>query len=195
MSNANRPIGLTPFNQPLGAMRISIYRACSSNAIYKYDPVQLNSDGQVIQAPKADLTQILGVAVGFIDQNLAGFGTNLETTPYLPAAKDAYVMVCDDPNQLYLAQSDTGGGNLSDSNIGNSINPVWLQGVSTSSGNTVTGISILELDSSEAAADTSGSLLIVGRYQAVDNEVGAWAKYIVKIARPQQGPTGISTPV
>ncbi len=195
MANQNRPIGLTPFTQPLGGMRLNLYRACSSNDIFKYAPVQLNSDGQVIEALKADLNAYLGVAVGFIDNNQAGFGTNLETDPYLKANKDAFVIVCDDPNQLYIAQADTGGGNLTDSNIGNSINPVWLQGVSTSSGSTVTGISIMELDASEAAADTGGNLIIVGKLNSVDNADGAWCKYIVRIAASQLQNTRLGTVV
>lgn len=195
MANANRPIGLTPFTQPLGGMRINLYRACTANEIFKYDPVTMDANGQVIQSPKADLTAILGVAVGFIDVDQAGFGTSLEAKPYLigAAGNDAFVIVCDDPSQIYVAQADTGGGNLTDSNIGNSINPVWLQGVSTNSGSTVTGISIMELDASEAAADTGGSLVIVGKLNAVDNATGSWCKYLVKIAAPQLTPLKLGT--
>lgn len=192
MANSNAPFGLKPLSQPYGNIRLNLYKADTTDNIFKYDPVVLTSDGRVTPALTGDLNPILGSAVGFIDSNRAGFGSNLETDPYLKQDKDAFVIVADDPNQLFLIQADTGGTNLAETDIGCCCTFNWLQ---TGSGNTTTGISNAELDQSDVAADTGGSLQIVDFYDAVDNTTGNWAKWIVRISRHQLGPNAFSVPV
>ena len=189
MANVNNPRGLFPITQPGGNIKVNLYKAVTDDAIYRYDPVVLASAGKVGIAPKGDNAYVLGVVIGFTDNERAGLGADLEKTPYLPKDKEGYYcIVCDDPEQLYLIQSDTGGGNLSLTNVGNSCGYDWLQ---AASGNTTTGISKLELDTSDAAADTAGSLRIVDFWDAVDNTTGSWCKVVVKLNRAQGAPTAV----
>ncbi len=95
-------------------------------------------------------------------------------------------------NQRFLAQADTGGTNLAETDIGSCLTFNWLQGTS---GNTATGISRAELDQSDIAADTGGSLQLLDYYDAVDNTTGNWCKWVVKISRHQLGPNAFSVPV
>jgi len=190
MANTNFPRGLVPICQPGGNVKVNLYKALTADNIFKYDPVVLGASGQVGIAPKGDNTYVLGVVVGFTDNERAGLGADLEKTPYLPKNKTGYYcIVCDDPEQQYLVQCDTGGGsNLSLTHVGNSCGYDWLQ---TTSGNTNTGLSKLEIDVSDVAADTAGSLRIVDIWDAVDNTTGNWAKWIVKINHAQGAPTAV----
>jgi hypothetical protein len=192
MANSNTPFGFRPISQPNGTVVTHLYKADTTDNIFKYDPVVLTSDGRVTCALTGDLQPLLGVAMGFIDKNRAGFGDNLETDPYLKQDKDAFVIVADDVNQRFLVQADTGGTNLAETDIGNCCTFNWLQG---ESGNTVTGVSMAELDQSDIAADTGGSFQLVDYYDAVDNTTGNWAKWVVKISRHQLGPNCFSVPI
>ena len=189
MANVNNPRGLFPITQPSGNIKVNLYKAETADNIYKYDPVVLSATGKAGIAPKGDNTYVLGVVIGFTDSERAGLGADLEKTPYLPKDKEGYYcIVCDDPEQLYLVQADTGGTNLALTNVGNSCGYDWLQ---TGSGNANTGVSKLEIDQSDAAADTAGSLRIVDIWDAVDNTTGNWAKWVVKVNHAQGAPTAV----
>lgn len=182
MANANYPFGLKPITGPTGNIRLNLYKADTTDDIYRNDPVVLTADGRVTPALTGDLQPILGSAVGFIDANRAGFGTNLETDSYLKQDKDAFVIVADDPNQEFIIQADTGGTNLAETDIGATCTFNWLQ---TGSGDTTTGISKAELDQSDVAADSGGSLQLLDIYDAVDNTTGNWAVWKVRISSHQ----------
>jgi len=178
MANTYAPMGFVPLNRKGGRIKLSIYRAETYRAIYLGDPIQQTSSGMVEVGSSGDGGQLIGVALGFMDTNRAAFGTNLELYPYLPANTHGYVMVCDDPEQEYLVTSDTGGGNLTISNVGHTAG--FICGSATS-GNTASGWSKLMLDSSDAAADTMGAFKIVDIFDAVDNTTGNWCKVVVKL--------------
>jgi len=176
----NRPCGLFPVVEPFGNIKTTVYKANTSKAMFKYDPVQLDANGTVLIADTGGVEMCLGVAIGFLDINGAGLASY--DYPYLPAATQSMVLVCDDPNQKYIMQSDTGGGNLSLTSIGLYADGNWFR---LTTGNAVTGISNMELDTSTAGAATNGLVQIRGFLDAVDNTTGNWAKVIVQLARPQ----------
>ncbi len=180
MAGTNRPCGLFPIVAPFGNIKTSLYKCTTDKALYKYDPVQLTADGTITLADTGGVTMCLGVVVGFLDVNAAGLASYI--FPYLPLATQSMALVCDDPNQRYIMQCDTGGGNLALTNIGHYADGNWFR---TTTGNDTTGISNMELDSSTAGATTGGLVIIRGFYDAVNETTGNWAKVIVTLARPQ----------
>lgn len=176
----NRPCGLFPIVEPYGNISTHLYKANTSKAIFKYDPVQLDANGTVTLADTGGVTVCLGVAIGFLDLSAAGLASY--TNPHLPVSTQSMVVVCDDPNQKYIMQCDTGGGNLSLTNIGNVADANWFR---TTTGDTTTGISNMELDSSTATTGTGGLVVIRGFLDAVDNTTGNWCKVVVTLNKPQ----------
>ena len=190
MSNdASSSLGLRPVNQPYGSRRIGVYVANTAQAIYLYQPVALNNSGQVEVAALADLTQILGTVVGFLDTDKAALPSSMLTTsaaPYLQASKDAYLLVTDDPNQQYILEEDTGGSALTISNVGNTGNFVYL----ATTGSTTTGVSTTVLDRSSVSAGTGGIFQLLAVADNVNsdgskNAVGNNGKWIVQIYHHQ----------
>lgn len=179
--------GLAPIQRPYGGIRLTAYQLTTSAtaAVYTGQPMDLDANGRVVPCGTADNANILGPVVAFLDTDKAGLPsgvTSLTNEGFLPANTDAYCLIADDPNQLFMIQEDTGGSALTQSNIGNTANVVPR----TSSGSTITGRSTFELDRSTVAADTGGQLNIVGlvdimNSDGTDNDFGNYGKILVKI--------------
>jgi hypothetical protein len=164
----------------------------------------MNTNGQIQVASIADMSGILGVTLGFLDANKAALPGGMDrltdsstTGPFLPSGNNAYVAVCDDPNQLYVIESDTGGGNMGTvDSIGQTISFVYLT-ASTTNGNTTTGIANLLLDTSTTANDTGGILTLVALYDSVNQDgtlnsaSGNFSKWVVRINAHQAGPLNL----
>src|SRR5690606_28305518 len=157
------------------------YYFASAGAIYVGDPVALGTTGDtegvpgVVIATAGATNPILGVVVGVVPDP-----DNLSRT-YLPASTAGYLLVADDPDILYEVQEDSLVSTLAATDIGGTANLI------AGSGNTLTGLSGWELDSSEADADATDQLLILGLAQRPDNVIGDHAKWLVKIDLPQAG--------
>ena len=182
--------GLLPVDYPFGNFKKSYYRLTTGVAadnVFIGMPVDLNSSGRVTTALAiaTSATTLLGAVVGFSDTAYSALPTAMETTTagaYLPGNTDAYVLVADDPNQVFIIQEDTGGTALAETNIGNSVTMTYR----SSSGDTTTGYSTIELDRSSAGTGTGGNLMIMnlGRNMnsdGSDNAVGNYGKWIVRI--------------
>jgi hypothetical protein len=91
--------------------------------------------------------------------------------------------VLDDPNQLFTIQCDEG---FVQANIGKNAD------VATGSGNTVTGVSAMELDSSTIEKTAALNLKIVGLYDVPGNEFGTNAVAVVKINEHLYGSAGVA---
>ena len=183
--------GLLPVSYPFGAYKKSYYRLTSGTTaadnFYIGQPVDLDSTGQAttVVAITASNTTILGSIVGFLDINREALPSVMETTTagaYLPGGNAAYVLVADDPGQVFVLQEDTGGSALTLSNIGNSATMTYR----SSSGDTTTGYSTIELDRSSAGTGTGGNLLIKGLAENMNsdgtrNAVGNYGKWEVII--------------
>jgi len=179
--------GLLPVTMPHGNIRTGLYKVTTNATVGFFigQPVDLDANGGVVGAGVTDAAFLLGSIVGFTDNEKAQLPSSLNDLtvgPSLPANTDGFAIVADDPNQIFQIQEDTGGSALTRSNVGNTAHFVPR----TSSGNTTTGYSTAELDRSTAAADTGGSLTILGlvdrmNSDGTDNDFGNFAKLRVKI--------------
>lgn len=198
MANADTPFGLKPVRHRNGAPYNGAYRcyyvpSTYATALYIGDPVVKTGTANtaVVSVPGAGtfgigtLPEINQTAVGDVDGDtkritgvIVGFAplpTDL-SKQYNPASTARVVYVCDDPDILFEIQAD---GAIPATSIG--LNAVLI---ATHSGNTTTGLSGMELDTTSdvPAADASNQLLIVGAVNRLDNDTtSTWAKVLVAI--------------
>lgn len=202
MANDERTLlGLRPLNQPHGNIQVHYYRANTAVNMFRFQPVVLNNSGQVQVAAVADMSGILGVAIGFLDGDKASLPsdmTSLSLGAYLRSGNNAYVAVADDPIQEFVCEADTGGGTIGSLNsAGQTISFVY-QSSSTTDGNVTTGIANVLLDSSTTAADTGGILTLVRPWDRVNQDgtingpaQGNYEKWVVYINSHQKGPLNL----
>lgn len=189
--------GLLPVEFPFGNYKKGYYRLTTGAAaanIFLGMPVDLDANGQaaVVEITASGNT-IMGSVVGFLDTDYNALPTamlSLTQGAYLPGNTNAIVIVADDPNQDFIIQEDTGGTALALADIGLNANPVYR----SSSGNTTTGYTTMELDASSAGTGTGGLLMIKNlAYQmnsdGTRNAVGDYAKWGVRIVRHRWAPT------
>lgn len=185
MANTDSPFGLipkmylngTPWN---GKYNIYYVPSTDNTAIYKGDVVKLagsaSADGiypDVAQAAATDTT-IVGVAIGFGTSPNLMFDIDNLTRNYRAAATAMYVAVVDDPNVIFEAQEDSDGAALAVTDIGNNADIV------VAAGNTTTGQSGMEIDSSDVKTATA-QLRILRLANRPDNALGDQAKWLVLI--------------
>ncbi len=170
MANVDRPHGFTPLKHITGApfnAQGNLYNIASDygTAIGVGDIVKLAGSADTRGVPtvaKAGATDLpVGVVLGRIPNP-----DNLSLT-YVPASVGGYVMVCDDPDIIMIAQED---GTLTADDIGLNTKPT-VTGVNTS-----TGISTEEIDFSEAGSTNTLMLKILRLYDIEDNAIGANAE-------------------
>jgi hypothetical protein len=161
MANKDQPKGAEPFGR-IG--RLSEYVADAT--IYPGDLVKLHADGTVTPAAAGDAS--VGVAATY-------------------AAADAQVLVYDDPDQLFVIQSDDASEPSAQDDIGLNYNIV------VGSANATYRRSAMELDGSTGATTATLPLRLIRILPAVDNALGANAKCVVKINNHQLGSsTGVA---
>lgn len=197
MANVDRPKGLVPIGTLDGspynaAIREYPVDASNGTAIFIGDAITLEDDGNVTPAAAGGI--ILGVCVGIkvtgesgtVDNHGNFLSTgNLSTTEhpgYLAATTAGRILVAVGPDILYEIQEDSVGGAMVITNIGTNGNLV------AGAGSTTTGISAHELDSSDVitndASAATAQLRVVDFVRRPDNEIGANAKWVVRINEP-----------
>lgn len=176
MANANAPSGLSPVRHRSGApyngatTRYYI-DAGDSTAVFVGDLVKSSGSGDadgvpgVIQAAAGD--SVRGVVTAVLPET----STSLA---YRAASTARYVTVADDPDLMFEVQEDSVGGALAITDI--DLNADIVVGA----GNTFTGKSGMQLDSSDKKTATA-QLRIISFVQRPDNVVGANAKVLVMI--------------
>jgi len=185
MANANAPRGLIPVQQnglpTIGSYNIYYVPASYGSAIYIGDPVIPSGDSDSQGIPGVTLASAGGGAylVGSMCGIVAGGQPQVAVTRdqpiYHPASTAQYILVCDDPNQLFAIQEDSVGGALTTANS-------WANAdLVSGSGSTVTGYSGWQLDSSTANTTNTLQLRILRLLQEADNAIGTNAKWIVRI--------------
>lgn len=174
MANVDRVNGLrpvkhldgSPYN---GAANLYYVPSSDSTAIFVGDAVKsagsADADGVPSVAQAAAGDAIRGVVVGVKP-------VTDESTIYREASTERYVYVADAPDLVFEIQEDADGGALAATDVGNNADLV------VGSGDTATGTSGMELDSSTAAT-TAATMRILGFVQRPDNEIGANAKMLV----------------
>lgn len=180
--------GLLPVQYPYGNFRRSLYKLTTSAAaeIFIGQPMTLDANGQAAICATVSNSALLGPVLGFVDTNKAGLPTNLTDfaqNGYLDANIDTFVVIADDPGQLFQIQEDSGGTALTQAGVGARANIIY----DTASGSTTTGRSTAQLDASTIAANTGGHLQVVGLIDFMNadgtaNDFGDYSKLMVRIA-------------
>jgi hypothetical protein len=188
MANVDRPNGLRPVGTGLGAPwngKVNMYVVESANdtAIFVGDLVKLSGAAgsagetsfgldvegvaEIIQSAAGDKS--VGVVVGFLPNQ-----DNL-MQKHCPIDTRRVALVSDDPNTVYEIQEVSGGTALTAAEVGLNANVV------VAAGNTVTGLSGMELDNTTEATTAGLNLQILGLVKRVDNAIGEHAKWLVRI--------------
>lgn len=186
MPNSDTIYGLRPVRHLTGcdfkANRYFI-PATDGTAVFIGDAVKLagsaDTDGVPTVAQAAAGDTIVGVVVGFeVDPD------NL-TRKHRAASTARYALVVDDPQVIFEIQEDSVGGALAAEDIGNNADIV------VGTGNSATGLSGMELDSSTKVT-TTAQLRILRVVPRENNAIGANAKIEVLINEHQfKATTGV----
>jgi hypothetical protein len=187
MANSNNPFGMRPLGNlsATGAQKQYSYLIKEDYAtnIFQGDLVRLV--GGYIQRLGGATQAAVGVFNGcFYDDPVTGKPT--WSNKYIANAaftKDIQVEVIDDPSQLFLIQADSQA--IVQADIGENV------GVAYGTGNVTTGLS--GMTTSGAPDTTAGNTLkIVGLFAEPGNELGAYAKLVVKINNHSYSSGGVA---
>lgn len=184
MANANTPFGFRPVRDLNGgyvAGGINQYSipASDNTAVYVGDAVTLAGTGSTINgnyyadvkiAANTDIVQ--GVVVGFL-------AATRDSTVYRAASTERIALVSTDPNGLFMIQEGGSGTALALNDVGLNINYTVV------AGSTVTGYSGTILDNTTEAGTNTLPLQLVGLANIPNNEVGYYAKWVVRLNRAQ----------
>jgi hypothetical protein len=174
MGNVDRANGFKPVQKLDGSPwngKLREYAVASNYAtnIFVGSPVKLagsaSADGT---KPTVALCGVTDVPVGIV----VGIKPTVDNmNPKYAAASTGWtVLVCDDPNVIMEIQADE---DIEVGDIGSNAT------FTAESGNTSTGFSTCELDSSTIATTITLPLKLIGLVPAVDNEVGTNSKALV----------------
>lgn len=200
MANANTPFGLRPINDNgtpwSGQGQLCAVPSSQSGNIFLGDPVIALGGTDAFGVPLVGIATdgatnlILGTMVGISNGPAgSGFTVTRDLPVYRQASIANYILITDDPNQLYTIQEDSVGGAIAAA-TGGMANGNLVAGA----GSTVTGFSGWMLDSStvSSSANTTYQLRLIGTTRGPDNAIGNYAKWTVRINLPQLwGPGGI----
>ena len=181
MPNLNVAFGLKPVRRTHGApanfnAREYFVPSTDATALFIGDPVIMAGSADatltaatVTRATAAGGNRVTGVVVGFRPSD------SIVANGYRLASTAAYVLVSDDPDQLYEIQDDSVGGALAAADIG--LNADLIAGT----GNAATKRSGFMLDTSTKATTATLQCRIMGLQDRADVEVGANAKVLVRL--------------
>ena len=195
MPNTSKITGFRPVKSAVGgAMQgqgnVYAVAAGDATALFVGDPVKLDgssdSNGIATVTKATQGAAVLGVVVGVIPAKLDPVSgkmttgsTTLDTPQYRAASTAAFVIVNDDPTQVYEVEAVT-GANASYSFLAADVG--LNADLSTVAGSTTTGNSAAALDMSTKATTATLQFKILGTVQRVDNEpTGNATKVLVKI--------------
>lgn len=177
---ASAPFGFRPAYHPTGRDRAKAYQIASGygTAIYKGDPVILNTNGTIVVGTAA--ADLLGVFMGveYVDSNGKPTVSNFwPASTALFSGSEMKAWVLDDPDMVYDVQAN---GSVAQTAIGDQADVVMA------AGNTMTGLSACTLNATLAGAGIQAQFRIVGFNLDPGNAVGdAFTVVQVKIARHQ----------
>lgn len=189
MANVDKAFGLRAIGNlsATGAQKQFGYEIATNQAgaIFQGDLVTL-FDGFVLKFDPDAHTAALGVFNGcsFIDPT-TGKPTFSNFYPGLVNNTQGKIVanVLDDPAQLFLIQADE---DIVAADVGKNADVVGT------GGNTTTGVSAMELDSSTVANTPALNVKIVGLYDSPSNAYGDFAVVVVKINEHLYGSAGVA---
>lgn len=189
MANVDKAFGLRAIGNlsATGAQKQFGYEIATNQAgaIFQGDLVTL-FDGFVVKFAPATHTAALGVFNGcsFIDPTT---GKPTFSNFYPGSVNNTQgkivVNVLDDPAQLFLIQADE---DIVAADVGKNADVVGT------GGNTTTGVSAMELDSSTVANTAALNVKIVGLHDSPSNAYGDFAVVVVKINEHLYGSAGVA---
>ena len=193
MANANVTIGIRPINDNgtpwSGQGRLCAVPASQASNIFLGDPLIALGGTDAFGCPLVGLASagagnpILGTMLGISNGPQGSFSTITRDLPvYRQGAILNYVLIADDPNQLYVVQEDSVGGAI----------PASLAGFANGNlvagaGSTVTAFSGWQLQSSSVAGapNPTYQVKILGVVRGPDNVIGANCDWVVRLNNPQ----------
>ena len=189
MANIDKAFGLRPQGNlsATGGQKQFSYEIADnqSGAIFQGDLVTVY-DGYLVQFNPATHTAAVGVFNGcnYVDPTTGKptfsnfYPGSVNITQGVISAE-----VLDDPNQLFTIQADE---DIVQADIGKNADVV------VGTGNSTTGVSAMELDSSTVANTAALNLKIVGFYPLPGNATGTNAVVVVKINEHLYGSAGVA---
>ena len=189
MANNDKAFGLRPLGNlaGTGAQKQYGYEIADNQAgaIFQGDLVVLK-DGYILQFDPSSHTAAVGVFNGCFYN---------DPTTQKPTWKNYYpgsinitqgkivADVLDDPSQMFIIQND---GTSATTDYGKNADVV------VGTGNTTTGLSAIELDTSTIATTAALNLKIIGLWDVPNNAVGANAVVVVIINEHSYGSAGVA---
>jgi len=169
MANDNTPFGLKPETSFKGSVKRERYDlAAGTTKIFLYDPALIQAAGTVNIGGVTG--QLLGSFVGFEDAD------GMPQSFYPGDSSTGWkALVADDPTQEFLIQEDSVGGAMALADVGLNANLV------AGTGREDTGVSTYQLDSSTKATTSALQLRILRFLECANNDVGNYAKWVVRI--------------
>jgi hypothetical protein len=134
-------------------------------------------------AGDAVLGSMIGISNGPANGDAnAVFTVTRDLPVYRQASISNYIVISQDPNFLFAIQEDSVGGAIAAGTAGFA-NGLLVSGA----GSTVTGYSgwMLQSSSVSNSANTNYQLKIIGLLRGVDNAIGNYAKWIVRLNNGQ----------
>ena len=185
MANGNAPWGLIPRRHRTsetenGGLNEYSVDTAYATALFMGDPVIISGTGDaqgvpgVVLATAGATNRITGVIVGFRPN------PSIVANGYMPASTGGYVLVADNPDAEFEVQEDSVGGALTTASIGLNCDLI------SAAGNTFLKRSQWMLDSSTAGTGATLQVRIVGLEQRADNELGTYAKWLVRLNLPTE---------
>ena len=186
MANQNAVNGLIPTTTDYGGEYLSKLRricflASDGTATFIGDLIKLtgdsSADGQaeaVAQAAAGDAAVGVLVALDELLPSTLGEGA-LSTANYRRASTLRYGYAAFGPDVIYSCQEDSVGGSIATTSSGQNINVI------VGSGNTVTGLSGMQLDSSTAATSNTLQLRLRGIDTTIGNATGTNCRWLVSL--------------
>jgi hypothetical protein len=178
MANTDAAFGFKPVGHALGldwtqCVNPYYFAAGESTATFKYDLVSLAGSSDTLGeyptiAQTAAAGAILGVVIGFSNTPYISADVTNLARKYRPASTAMYGWVVDDPFVIYEAQEDSADNDMDADMVG------LATDIAVGSGNTTTGISAMELDSSDTATG-AGQMRILGLVRRGTNALGSYA--------------------
>jgi hypothetical protein len=189
MANNDKAFGLRPLGNlaGTGAQKQYGYEIADNQAgaIFQGDLVTLK-DGYILQFNPAAHTAAVGVFNGcFYNDPTTQKPTFINYYPGSINITQGKIVddVLDDPSQMFILQND---GTSAVTDYGKNADIV------IGTGNTTTGLSANELDTSTIATTAALNLKIIGLWDVPNNAVGANAVVVVKINEHLYGSAGVA---
>lgn len=166
MSTTASPFGLRPSYHPSGYIRPKVGTIASAYAsnIFQYSPVAIAADGTLALAAAG--ARAIGSFMGVEYTPTNGRRVVSNMWPAATVATQIDAAYTDDPWITYQIQA---GGSIAQADLGNQAD--WSANT-TSSGNTVTGLSTVSLNTATLTNSGSAGLRIVGLTPGPDNAYG-----------------------